>query len=125
MNFNLIAMKESVDMERLTRVTLLLTKATILFLPVSLMSAYFSRFDGGEVHSDRVLGQLRNHLVLQLGCSVPFRRAEWQCADCRCPPQPVARSEEVREMAFVCKVSISHDCSEEGSSSENRVNVGF
>ncbi|KAI6858707.1 hypothetical protein KC338_g7611 [Hortaea werneckii] len=42
MNFNLIAMKESVDMERLTRVTLLLTKATILFLPVSLMSAYFS-----------------------------------------------------------------------------------
>jgi len=29
-------------MERLTRVTLLLTKATILFLPVSLMSAYFS-----------------------------------------------------------------------------------
>jgi Mg2+ and Co2+ transporter CorA len=42
MNFNLIAMKESIDMERLTRVTLLITKATILFLPVSLMSAYFS-----------------------------------------------------------------------------------
>lgn len=42
MNFSLIAMKESLDMERLTRVTLLITKATILFLPVSLMSAYFS-----------------------------------------------------------------------------------
>lgn len=42
LNFNLIAMKESVGMERLTRVTLLITKATILFLPVSLMSAYFS-----------------------------------------------------------------------------------
>lgn len=29
-------------MERLTRVTTLLSKATILFLPVSLLSAYFS-----------------------------------------------------------------------------------
>ena len=42
MNFSLIAIKESLDVEKLTRVTLLLTKATILFLPVSLMSAYFS-----------------------------------------------------------------------------------
>ncbi|KAK5003744.1 hypothetical protein LTR28_009792, partial [Elasticomyces elasticus] len=41
MNFNLIAIKESRDVERLTRVALLLTKITILFLPVSLMSAYF------------------------------------------------------------------------------------
>ncbi|KAK4560343.1 hypothetical protein LTR86_005539 [Recurvomyces mirabilis] len=47
MNFNLIVMKESLDMERLTRITLLITKATMLFLPVSLMSAYFSvQFDG-------------------------------------------------------------------------------
>ncbi|KAK5115925.1 hypothetical protein LTR62_000381 [Meristemomyces frigidus] len=42
LNFNLIAMKESTDMERLTKTTLLITKVTILFLPVSLMSAYFS-----------------------------------------------------------------------------------
>ncbi|KAK4923899.1 hypothetical protein LTR28_012455, partial [Elasticomyces elasticus] len=41
MNFNLIAIKESRDVERLTRVALLLTKITILFLPVSFMSAYF------------------------------------------------------------------------------------
>ena len=42
MNFNLIAIKESLDVERLTRITLLLTKVTIIFLPVSLMTAYFS-----------------------------------------------------------------------------------
>ena len=42
MNFQLIAIKESLDVERLTRLGLLLTKATILFLPVSLMTAYFS-----------------------------------------------------------------------------------
>ena len=42
MNFQLIAIKESSDVERLTRVSLLVTKATILFLPVSLMTAYFS-----------------------------------------------------------------------------------
>lgn len=42
MNFNLIAIKESVDVERLTRLTLLLTKVTIIFLPVSLMTTYFS-----------------------------------------------------------------------------------
>ncbi|KAF2094803.1 hypothetical protein NA57DRAFT_60221 [Rhizodiscina lignyota] len=42
MNFNLIATKQSVSVERLTRVTLLLGKVTILFMPVSLMSAYFS-----------------------------------------------------------------------------------
>lgn len=41
-NFNLIAIKQSVDVDRLTRITLLLTKATILFLPVSLMTGYFS-----------------------------------------------------------------------------------
>ncbi|EME49548.1 hypothetical protein DOTSEDRAFT_58763 [Dothistroma septosporum NZE10] len=42
MNFNLIAIKQSVDVERLTRITLLLTQASILFLPVSLMTSYFS-----------------------------------------------------------------------------------
>lgn len=48
-NFSLIAMKESLDMERLTKITLLITKATILFLPISLMSAYFSvQFTGVE-----------------------------------------------------------------------------
>lgn len=41
-NFNLIAIKESYSVEKLTRVTLLLGKVTILFMPVSLMSAYFS-----------------------------------------------------------------------------------
>ena len=42
MNFSLIAIKESLDVERLTRLTLLLTKVTMIFLPVSLMTAYFS-----------------------------------------------------------------------------------
>ncbi|EXJ88408.1 hypothetical protein A1O1_05338 [Capronia coronata CBS 617.96] len=42
MNFNLVALKESQAVERLTRTTILLAKATILFLPVSLMTAYFS-----------------------------------------------------------------------------------
>ncbi|KAF2089113.1 hypothetical protein K490DRAFT_39089 [Saccharata proteae CBS 121410] len=42
MNFNLIAIKESLSVERLTRITLLLAKVTILFMPVSLMTAYFS-----------------------------------------------------------------------------------
>jgi len=41
-NFNLIAIKESFAVERLTRVTLLLTKVTILFIPISLLIAYFS-----------------------------------------------------------------------------------
>ncbi|KAF2156017.1 hypothetical protein K461DRAFT_318652 [Myriangium duriaei CBS 260.36] len=41
MNFQLIAIKESRDVERLTRVGLFITKATILFLPVNLMTAYF------------------------------------------------------------------------------------
>jgi hypothetical protein len=42
MNFNLIAIKESFSVERLTRITLLLAKVTMLFMPVSLMTAYFS-----------------------------------------------------------------------------------
>ncbi|KAJ5588563.1 hypothetical protein N7537_011241 [Penicillium hordei] len=42
LNFNLIALKDSQAVEKLTRITILLAKATILFLPVSLMSAYFS-----------------------------------------------------------------------------------
>lgn len=41
MNFNLIAIKEAFSVERLTEVTLLLAKITIVFMPVSLMSAYF------------------------------------------------------------------------------------
>ncbi|TKA25723.1 hypothetical protein B0A50_05818 [Salinomyces thailandicus] len=59
LNFNLIALKDSLAMERLTRVTLLITKATILFLPVSLMSAYFSidlsggRGEGGGMYTVR------------------------------------------------------------------------
>lgn len=35
-------MKESQAVERLTRITILLAKVTILFMPVSLMTAYFS-----------------------------------------------------------------------------------
>lgn len=42
MNFNLITLKESQAVERLTRITILLAKVTILFMPVSLMTAYFS-----------------------------------------------------------------------------------
>ncbi|PVH99915.1 hypothetical protein DM02DRAFT_593646 [Periconia macrospinosa] len=41
MNFNLIAIKESFSVERLTRVTLLLAKVTIVFMPVTLMTGYF------------------------------------------------------------------------------------
>lgn len=41
-NFNLVALKESQAVEKLTRTTILLAKATILFLPVSLMTGYFS-----------------------------------------------------------------------------------
>jgi Mg2+ and Co2+ transporter CorA len=47
MNFNLIAIKESLSVERLTWVTLLLAKITILFTPVTLMTGYFSvQFNG-------------------------------------------------------------------------------
>lgn len=38
----MIALKDSQAVEKLTRITILLAKATILFLPVSLMTAYFS-----------------------------------------------------------------------------------
>jgi hypothetical protein len=41
-NFNLIALKDSQAVEKLTRITVLLAKVTILFLPVSLMTGYFS-----------------------------------------------------------------------------------
>lgn len=41
-NFQLIAIKESVDVERLTRAAFLMSKATVLFLPVSFMTSYFS-----------------------------------------------------------------------------------
>ncbi|KAF9889704.1 hypothetical protein FE257_007010 [Aspergillus nanangensis] len=42
LNFNLIALKDSQAVEKLTRITVLLAKLTMLFLPVSLMTAYFS-----------------------------------------------------------------------------------
>lgn len=42
LNFNLIALKDSQAVEKLTRITVFLAKVTILFLPVSLMTAYFS-----------------------------------------------------------------------------------
>ncbi|KAF2159114.1 hypothetical protein M409DRAFT_71241 [Zasmidium cellare ATCC 36951] len=51
MNFNLIAIKQSLDVGRLTRITLLLTKATMLFLPVSLMMSYFSTQLSGVSYS--------------------------------------------------------------------------
>jgi hypothetical protein len=45
----LIAIKESFSVERLTRVTLLLAKITLLFMPVTLMTGYFSiQFAGVE-----------------------------------------------------------------------------
>ncbi|KAK3068097.1 hypothetical protein LTR53_014598 [Teratosphaeriaceae sp. CCFEE 6253] len=51
LNFNLIAMRESLAMERLTKVALLITKATVLFLPVSYMSSYFSVNLGNEQYT--------------------------------------------------------------------------
>lgn len=42
MNLSLVAYQQSLHVERLTRAALLLTKATILFLPVSFMTGYFS-----------------------------------------------------------------------------------
>jgi len=40
-NFQLIAIRQSRDVDKLTRVSLFITKATVLFLPVSLMTSYF------------------------------------------------------------------------------------
>ena len=42
MNFNLVSLKESQAVEKLTRITILLAKATLLFLPISLVTSYFS-----------------------------------------------------------------------------------
>ncbi|KAL2043302.1 hypothetical protein N7G274_003608 [Stereocaulon virgatum] len=42
LNFNMITLKQSQAVERLTRITILLAKVTILFMPVSLMTGYFS-----------------------------------------------------------------------------------
>ena len=42
MSFNLISLKEAQAVEKLTRITIVLAKATIMFLPVSLMTGYFS-----------------------------------------------------------------------------------
>lgn len=38
----MITLKQSQAVERLTRITILLAKVTILFMPVSLMTGYFS-----------------------------------------------------------------------------------
>lgn len=51
LNFNLITLKQSVAVERLTRITILLAKVTILFMPVSLMTAYFSTQIAGAEHT--------------------------------------------------------------------------
>lgn len=53
-NFSLLTLKESLDVEHLTRITLLLTKFTILFLPASLVMAYFSV---PLQHAEYTLGQ--------------------------------------------------------------------
>ena len=53
MNFQLIAIKESLDVEKLTRTTLLLTKCTMLFLPISLLTTYFSVPLQGMVYGAR------------------------------------------------------------------------
>lgn len=50
MNFNLVSLKESQAVEKLTRTTIFLAKATIMFLPVSLMTAYFSIQIGDIAH---------------------------------------------------------------------------
>ncbi|KAL9130597.1 MAG: hypothetical protein Q9217_001257 [Psora testacea] len=42
LNFNLMTMRQSDAVEKLARITILLAKVTILFLPVSLMTGYFS-----------------------------------------------------------------------------------
>ncbi|KAK1066646.1 hypothetical protein LTR74_007016 [Friedmanniomyces endolithicus] len=47
LNFNLLTLRDTLAMEKLTKVALLITKATLLFLPVSLMSAYFGLSLGG------------------------------------------------------------------------------
>ena len=61
MNFNLIAIKESYSVERLTWVTLLLAKITILFTPVTLMTGYFSiQFTDKAFNTKRLLGGFCN-----------------------------------------------------------------
>lgn len=42
MTFNLLTLSESRSIEKLTRTTIVLAKATILFLPISLQTMYFS-----------------------------------------------------------------------------------
>ncbi|KAL1306823.1 hypothetical protein AAFC00_005480 [Neodothiora populina] len=42
MNFQLIAIKESLDVEKLTRAAFLISKVTVLFVPLSFMTSYFS-----------------------------------------------------------------------------------
>lgn len=41
-NYNLIALKQAQTVERLTRTTVLLAKVTIIFLPISVATSYFS-----------------------------------------------------------------------------------
>jgi Mg2+ and Co2+ transporter CorA len=42
MNFNLIMLRESQAIEKLTKITILLAKGTLLFLPLGLVTGYFS-----------------------------------------------------------------------------------
>ena len=42
LNFNLITLSESAAIERLTRITILLAKVTVLFMPLGLLTSYFS-----------------------------------------------------------------------------------
>jgi hypothetical protein len=58
-NFNLVSLKESQAVEKLTRTTILLAKATILFLPVSLTTGYFSM----QLHQIDELYSLKTYWV--------------------------------------------------------------
>jgi Mg2+ and Co2+ transporter CorA len=73
MNFNLIAIKESLSVERLTWVTLLLAKITILFTPVTLMTGYFSiQFKGVEFETGNYWWVFGIVFGLSLGLLVAF-----------------------------------------------------
>ena len=59
LNFNLLTYKESLAVEKLTRITILLAKVTILFMPVSLMTAYFST----QLHNLENLYTIRTYWI--------------------------------------------------------------
>ncbi|KAF2120550.1 hypothetical protein BDV96DRAFT_565077 [Lophiotrema nucula] len=73
MNFNLIAIKESFSVEQLTRVTLLLAKVTIVFMPVTLATGYFSiQFRGVEFTTGNYWWVFGVILVVSLGLLALF-----------------------------------------------------